>query len=337
LTVVAAAWEELARAGRTESGWHARRIFPDSVVEIHAAIAQPGGVVAVLVDVSAKSIASTVTYPISAGFEIRPEVVAPGPGGSVRLCLVLREARFREVFGVLAEDVAEVVARADVESAGVRALLGQLNTWQRFLKRPGDGTLTEEEQTGLFAELVLLRQMIRRMPARDAIESWKGPSGGAQDFNLARCAIEVKATTALQPAVFRVSNAVQLDETLVARLFLCHLTAIRSDQEGETLPALVESLRGDTCGQDPGALGDLDAHLRDAGYLDVHARFYAELRYVIRAERWFDVAGAFPRIHLSDLRPGIADCAYVVQLTSCLPFQIEKDTALGIFLDDGHE
>ena len=125
MSEVKAAWATLAGEARTEPGWHARRVYGGSPCDIRAGIGVPGRTLALLFEVQARSIPAGAALPACVGFELIPEMVVPGPGGEIRLCLTLRDVRFRTLFETLADDVATSVAAANSEPMGVKALLGR--------------------------------------------------------------------------------------------------------------------------------------------------------------------------------------------------------------------
>src|SRR5262249_25444452 len=105
LSEVRTAWAALAGEARTEPGWHARRVHGEFPCDIRAAIGAPGGTLALLFEVQARSIPAGASLPLCVGFELTPETIVPGPGGQIRLCLSLRDTRFRTIFETLADDV----------------------------------------------------------------------------------------------------------------------------------------------------------------------------------------------------------------------------------------
>jgi hypothetical protein len=327
-TGVAEAWRQLSAEGRSEHGWHARRIHPMAVTPILAALRLPGPIKAVLLEVNARSIHPANTFPSSSGFEVGLEALVPGPNGIVRICLQLMDARYEDVFAVLADDVAASVASATSEVAGIAALIGRLNTWQRFLKRHGDGVLSDQERIGLFAELVVLGDLFAKgVAASDAINAWRGPWGGAQDFVLATCSIEVKATLSVHAVSFEVSNLAQLDDRSLPFLLLRHLALTRTHGTGGTLPDMIDAIRRAIVDTDRSAFQQFSDSLLEVGYLDAHRAEYADDSYGVHLERQFLVAGDFPRILSGDVRSGVSACSYAVQLSACLPFLIGEAEA----------
>jgi hypothetical protein len=295
-----------------------------SATPIYAALRQPGATKALLLEVKARSIHPANTFPSSLGFDVALEPLVLGPNGTVRICLELRDNRYADVFAILTDDVASSVAGAPSEIAGIAALVGRLNTWQRFLRRHGDRILSDQERVGLFAELLILRDLLANgLAAADAVDAWRGPWGGAQDFHLKTCAIEVKATASVHPVGFEVSNLAQLDDRSFPSLILRHVVLVRTHGSGVTLPDLVDTLRQTVERTDPAAAQRFSDSLMEIGYLDIHRGEYDSDGFVVHAERNFEVKEGFPRILASDVRPGITACSYSVELTACLPFLIE--------------
>ncbi len=268
--------------------------------------------------------------PTCVGFELTLETMVPGPGGQIRLCLSLRDARFRAIFETLAEDVAGAVVAAASEASGVKALLARLRLWERFVQRFGPDHLTDQEQLGLFAELhCLMFHLLPMMDAAAAVKGWRGPYGEPHDFRFRAAAVEVKATVSRTPLSFRVSNLDQLDRGSLAVLLVHHLTLDAGASVGRTLPKAVADLRS-ALASDPIAASDLDVLLMESGYLDQHEAAYADKLYAVRSADWFVVEGAFPRLTRESVPLGIDDAKYSVTLQSCTPYMINEATAVGM-------
>ena len=327
MSAVEDAWRILYTEGRTEPGWHGRRIHVTAATPIYAALQIPGPTKGLLLQVKTRFVHAGNTFPSSAGFEVHLEPIVAGPNGSVRICLRLTEQRYEDVFAVLAEDVAAAVAAAGSEPAGLAAMIGRLNTWQRFLKRHGEGILSDQERVGLFAELFVLRSLLADgLAASDSVRGWRGPWGGAQDFSLATCSLEVKATVSANPVSFDVSNLAQLDERVLPPLILRHLTLART-MTGETLPELVDAVGMTIAATDPAALLLFSDSLLEVGYLEAHRTEYENERYKVHSDRHFLVQAGFPRVLADELRTGITACSYSVQISACMPFLIDAPTA----------
>ena len=335
---VAEIWDELATAGDpvdSRDGWHLRRICPNMDTDIFVALRHPGAVPSLLVEVDTSAVRVTAEYPSARGFELYPESVTPGPRGRTRLCLVLADHRYRDVFEVLVNDVGERITNTLGQEEGIKTLIARLYVWQNFMRRHGVEGLTIEAQIGLFGELTFLaHHLIDQLPAQDSVNAWKGPTGGNQDFNIGGRCVEVKSTTVIPPVSVTIPNITQLDETLVDLLLLCHISLAPNERTGESLPELVDRLRATLHVQDVSALDDFNVKLIEAGYLDSHRELYSSARYGPPTTTFFRINRDFPRITVDDLRIGIAECSYSVLLTACAPYELEVADAVAALLNE---
>ena len=173
----------------------------------------------------------------------------------------------------------------------------------------------QEAQTGLFGELFVMRKLLGTgacAPER-ILSAWHGPSGANQDYSSMNRAIEVKTTTANDAARLSIANELQLDEGNLQDLFLFQLALDRKDGAGETLPQLVLYLIA--------ALGEsLHDEFVDrlilAGYHKMHEHKYDGRGYFFRFSRVYRVAGLFPRIKQGELRSGVSDVRYTVDVSN---------------------
>jgi Putative PD-(D/E)XK family member, (DUF4420) len=324
MTTAAQLWDELGATTGQEPGWHARRVADASGAGILVAIRKPDGVLALLAELRATAVPPTAEYPVAQGFEVFPEPIDPGPRGRVRLCLILTNNRFRDVFSVLVDDIIENLRDCPREEDVVRRMIARLHVWQVFMRRHGPGQLDADAQTGLAAELIFLRdRVLDRVPAVAAIRGWKGPCGGCQDFVLSTVAVEIKGSTASSQDEIQISSLEQLDaEQTRTPIVLCRVSLSRGGSGSESLPEIVHELRARLLREDAIAKGVFEDRLLDAGYLDAHADHYGHLRYTVRRMDFYQVHDAFPRIGRGDVRQGVLSCSYIIQLSDCGAFEI---------------
>jgi hypothetical protein len=332
MVTVAEAWDLITGEARAEPGWHARRIRLGSVCDIRSAIRAPDHVLAVLFEVGAQSIPPGVDLPNCLGFELGLETITPGPHGRLRMCLVLKDGRYRDVFATLSEDVVSAVAAAESEAQGVKLLLGRLHTWERFVSRFGPDRLSDERQLGLFAELVFLNdEIIPAASAASAVMAWRGPYMEAQDFRFGAVGVEVKATAAKSPVAFPVSNLDQLDAGVLDALLVFHASVETDAAHGSTLPEVVARTRASLAASDPAAATEFDASLIEAGYLDVHAVYYDRV-FRVRDILWLQVQDGFPRLTRATVPSGIASATYSVTLDACSRYVVGAEEARRVLL-----
>lgn len=112
--------------------------------------------------------------------------------------------------------------------------------------------MVEDEQLGLFGELYLLRELLRKgtTTAKQArcIESWRGYEQSSRDFVFqGDVEVEVK-TTRRADSTHPVSRLAQIDPHVTGagipteQLYLVSVGVSVDDAQGETLPSLVESI-----------------------------------------------------------------------------------------------
>lgn len=106
MTLVGETWREIRRAATDRHGWVVRRLFPETQFEILAGRRGVDDAEALLFEVASRSIHPSSDMPECIGFQLHVEPIEAGPGGRSRLCLVLKDRRYLEVFATLAQDVA---------------------------------------------------------------------------------------------------------------------------------------------------------------------------------------------------------------------------------------
>jgi hypothetical protein len=92
-------------------------------------------------------------------------------------------------FGDLVQDLLECVAHSPHPAAEAARLIQR---WRRMFRPEISRGLSEQEQIGLFAELLMLRALKGVDPALDP-RTWTGPERQPHDFELADACLEVKA------------------------------------------------------------------------------------------------------------------------------------------------
>jgi hypothetical protein len=322
-----ALWSELDVAA-VAPGITVRRFHASAPVDIFVGIENPVRTRLVLIEAASSAVSAYGTdRPQSAGFTVNVERGEYGHRARVVVRLAL--PAYRDVFSALVADLLGSLQSATNEASAVASFMTRLERWQRLLARHGPDGLSVTEQRGLYGELLFIRDIL--LPATTpagVVDAWTGPLAKDQDFQLARCSVEVKVSAGNPDHEVHVSNVRQLDESASpsGALFLFHASVEERHNQGESLVALVETLRR--------ALGPLVERFNDllvhAGYLDVHGQRYAHTGYVVKGRRFFAVREGFPRILERELRPGVGDVRYTVQLGTCAPFAVASELVLAI-------
>ena len=309
---LAAAWRALAAdASAPTEGWRSIALTDRPGATLLAAVRFPGREEALLAGFARAAFPSGA-LPEGRGFSV--EIVAGVAGVPDRTWLALTRAPAAslQLFGAMAEDVTALVARApQTGEVGLAQLfLGRIRAWQAFMSRTGDDRLGPEHELGLTGELAVLEALLDGgVGALDAVLAWQGPLDGLHDFQLGSGALEVKTTLAAGGFPVRISSLEQLDDALLAPLFLAAVRVTVSTA-GETLPERLGRLRERLTGE---AASAFSRRLLRAGYLDDHADGY-ERRIATEAPRLLPVGDDLPRLRRSDLPPAIRAAAYEIDL-----------------------
>lgn len=299
----------LEAEGEHLPGIYERRVFAHSGYAVYAGLFRPGERLKLSVSVPA-TVGTEGLERATKGFQVVRQYVAQER--STRVSLELTHPPFRELFEVMAEDVAgSIVAAADDVSA-VAAMRERLNHWERFMRTAGPDGLGREKQIGLYGELMFLKILIRGgVPTADAVAWWYGPVGENQDFQAGNRTVEVKTTTGNSPTSMRISNELQLDDADCDSLYLLHVWLKELDRDGVSLPQLVDEIAGLLAGAAAQLFFD---RLGEAGYHEVHRPLYEDTGYTERQRRYYVVRDDFPRLRRADLRLGVSRVEYEIDV-----------------------
>ena len=312
-------WDEL-ESGATAGTMTARRIHPESGRDLFLGFRRADGRRAFLLQVAKSALPSTSSLPQLRGIEVT-QTDLPGDGTTrLTVGLFLKEERFFDVFAALVADLAAHIAPSTSDVLAVHALISRLTKWQAFLENHAEG-LKKEACQGLWGELHFLREVAIPRLGAGAVKAWTGPRRVPQDFQFVDCAIDVKTSMTMRGQALRIANERQLDDSHVAHLFLHHLSIEPLEGSGETLPAMVSSIRV-LCAGDPASASRLEDRLIEVGFLDAHATRYNTTGYSVRETNFFRVAEGFPRLIESDLRAGVGAVSYSITVDSCRPFAV---------------
>ena len=302
-------WRVLESEGEQLPGIYERRVFAHSGYAVYAGLVRPGRRLKLSVSVPV-TVGTEGLERATKGFQVVRQYVAQER--STRVSLELTHTLFRELFEVMAEDVAGSIVAAADDASAVAAMRERLNHWERFMRMAGPDGLGREKQIGLYGELVFLKTLIGAgVPTADAVGWWYGPVRENQDFQAGNRAVEVKTTTGNSPTSMRIANELQLDDADCDSLYLLHLWLKELDRDGVSLPQLVDEIAGLLAGTAAQLFAD---RLAEAGYHEVHRPLYEDTGYTERQRRYYVVRDAFPRIRRADLRSGVSRVEYGIDV-----------------------
>ncbi len=245
------------------------------------------------------------------------KVYDPDNSNFLLLNLVLIDKTFTGVFDSLLLDVLKDIINENDIKIILRNYTSRLLKWQSLFEKFNEQGLSSESQRGLFGELFFIRKFLLGDPDYlNIINSWIGPEKQVRDFQSGGWSVEVKTTSGNNHQKIHISSERQLDISNLDHLFLYHLSLEVSQQSGETLNHIVDSIL-ELVSSDFSALSCFKNKLIVGGYFDHHRQLYENPGYFIRETAFYRVEKDFPRIEEKDVRSGVGDVKYSIIISGC--------------------
>lgn len=283
------------------------------VVDCYAARRFPEENEAIIISFPVTVAPQGIELPSGLGFEMRKEN-AENFNGSVEVFSVLcTKDGTQELFETFAADIISALDPTDRSSSKCifATLISRLRSWQEFMKRPRTGLLTVEEQTGLFGELVFVKEMIAQSDdPSNILNSWVGPLRADQDFHIGAGAVEIKSTISSDGFPASIQSIGQLDDDVRQPLYIGTLK-IDIHEDGTSLPMLVESLREHFVRKGVG--GRFRARLEQSGYFNEHAEHYPRKLHSKNIQ-FLLVSDGFPRLTPASLGGVLLKAQYKIDI-----------------------
>lgn len=211
------------------------------------------------------------------------------------------------------------------------AVADGLRSFQELLLRKR--RLTDEQQIGLFGELLFLEHAITHATAIDVINAWVGASREEHDFVFDGFSVEVKCTRS-ESRIHLIASASQLQPSPDRPLYLLSMqvTAAGAASRGRGLGDLIAGIRD--------ALSEQSRHvfekkLEDAGWRDDDTELY-QRRWSLRSiPRTFLVDDNFPALTPKRIAEIVPQPSHVVGVQYRLDLtQLEAAAAIPELLDE---
>ncbi len=242
------------------------------------------------------------------------------------LLILLLNKQHKDIFSTLCEDLIFGVSEVTTEQTLVEKLLERLAKWQSLFEKVGKQGLSDEAQRGLYGEIYFLRVFLNNTEARNnCLKSWLGPERAIQDFQYSNWAIEVKTTHGNNHQKIHISSERQLDNSIIEKIFLYHLSLDIRVGKGESLNGLIDEVL-EMLNDRTIASNLFKLKLLEAGYYDIHRSLYVDRGYNIRQENLYRVTGSFPRITESQVPIGVGDVKYSIILSESEEWRIDQST-----------
>ncbi len=307
------AWRALAGSPQGE-GWRTIQIAHAGPCRFLAGRHFPGNQEALIAGFEKARRPQQSQLPEGRGFTARIEEFPDTLASSICIAVCRLPAGSAELFSLMAEDlILSADSVHDLDGSGALAsFLSRIRAWQDFMKKEQTPKLSGQAETGLYGELVMLRQLILAgFPPSASVKAWLGPEDSIHDFRVGMGAIEVKTSLAAGAFPAHIGSLEQLDITQVSHIYLGAIRLLLDDS-GETLTDLVNLVRSDM-GRDPQILSLLNLKLLKAGYLDAVAGSYLR-RFSALETRMLEICSDFPALTRGNVPQGVMSAQYQLDL-----------------------
>lgn len=245
------------------------------------------------------------------------------------LLILLLNKQHKDIFSTLCEDLIFGVSDVSTEQTLVEKLLERLAKWQSLFEKVGKQGLSDEAQRGLYGEIYFLRFFLTNNSDKNyCVKSWLGPEKSIQDFQYSNWAVEVKTTHGNNHQKIHITSERQLDDSIIEKIFLFHLSLDVRVGNGESLNILIDEV-SELLNDYTMASNLFKLKLLESGYYDIHKPLYDERGYTIRQENIYRVTGNFPRITENQIPIGVGDVRYSIVLSESEEWRINYQTLLG--------
>ncbi len=238
------------------------------------------------------------------------------------LLILLLNKQHKDIFSTLCEDLIFGVSEVSTEQILVEKLLERLAKWQSLFEKVGKQGLSDEAQRGLYGEIYFLRFFLNNISDKNyCLKSWLGPEKSIQDFQYSNWAVEVKTTHGNNHQKIHITSERQLDDSIIEKIFLYHLSLDVRVGNGESLNSLIDEI-SEVLKENIMASNLFKLKLLESGYYEIHRPLYGERGYIIRQENLYRVSGNFPRITENQIPIGVGDVKYSIVLSESEEWRI---------------
>jgi len=213
-----------------------------------------------------------------------------------------------------------IADRMQIEGADfARATNAALEAFRELLS--GIGRLSDEQEVGLFGELLVLEHLLHNLPKGTVLAGWRGTDAEEHDFDIGQVDVEVKTTTS-EARQHWITSASQLMPTLNRDLWLVSIQVTGAGAAGRSLGDLVSSISASL--RDEPLQQAFGAKLRRAGLDAGSVGHYTRKMRLRSAPAIFRVDANFPTLTPGalatlGLQDRIIQLRYLIDLSNAAP------------------
>lgn len=253
------------------------------------------------------------------------------PNSSMMMVL-LKSPSKNDAFATLCASLIWKIEKASSEQEAVRLFTNQLEEWRKLFEKTYQEGLGKGAQKGLWGEMQMLETLLNNVKGYtqlQIIDWWVGSQKSPQDFQGNDWAIEIKTTTKNNDSVVEIHGERQLDETFFDNLYLNRVTLNETPQNGISLPKKIDNVKSII--QDNLQASSLfEMKLAQYGYIESMRSLYESSTYQIRNNQYFKVEDNFPRIKEGEVRNGVSDIKYSIDLNIVGQYEKQESEIIAI-------
>ncbi len=202
----------------------------------------------------------------------------------------------------------------------VNRIVEQYKSWFRMLQQAGKNLMPPELIKGTIGELMYLGQLIDEIGPVDAVNSWTGPEGSDQDYNLTEGWIEIK-TVKISADKVKIASLQQLDRPDQGRIVVYFMDKTTSAGSMTiSLPEQIDIVKEKL--KNPKLIDTLMCKLAKNGYSENDVDSYKEIRYRIAEKREYIVPVGFPRLTRKNTPVEVVECEYYLGLAMLEKYRV---------------
>ena len=200
------------------------------------------------------------------------------------------------------------------------ALFKTIRYYKAYFSNPNK-PLTDEEEQGLYAELVFLDRLISAK-GEEVIKNWEGPNKNKRDFVFEEKSIEIKSTTSQINPSIRISNELQLDSSYPENINLfLKVFVLEKVEEGDSLSQIAKRISDNLVDVELKKLYIQKLLMNKVDYNIYQDTYF----YSIQKERFYHVTDDFPSIRKSQLDGHVFKVEYYISLNDLDNYVCEED------------
>lgn len=200
------------------------------------------------------------------------------------------------------------------------SLFKTIRYYKAYFSNPNK-PLSDEEEQGLYAELVFLERLISKK-GEDVIKNWEGPNRNKRDFVFENKSIEIKSTTSQINPSIRISNELQLDSSYPENINLfLKVFLLEKVEDGDSLSQIAKRISNNLVDVEIKKIFLQKLLMNKVDYNLYQDSYF----YSIQKEYFYHVTNEFPSIRKCQLDDHIFKVEYYISLHDLGIFSCEED------------